>query len=123
MTKKKILVADDSESFRQLEARLLAMRGYEPIHAADGAAALKAAITEKPALILLDIQMPVMDGVQVLAALRQREETSNIPVIVVTTIGRAKDREILLKGGASDLISKPIDGPDLIRRIRALLGE
>lgn len=118
----KILIADDSTVFRQLEAKLLETRGYEVIHAADGIATLKAAVDDRPDLILLDIQMPIMDGVQVLATLKKQEETRDIPVIVITTIGREKDKDILLRGGANAFISKPIDGPQLLRQIKELLG-
>lgn len=121
--KKRILVADDSTAFRSLEEAMLKLRGYEVLSAADGAEALRIAIQETPDLILLDIQMPVMDGVQVLAALQRDERTKAIPVIVITTIGRARDREILLQGGASDFVSKPIDGPTLVGKVRDLIGE
>ncbi|MBI5507233.1 MAG: response regulator [Deltaproteobacteria bacterium] len=120
---KRILVADDAASFRRLEEMLLKTRGYTTLSAKDGAEALKRAIVEQPDLILLDIQMPVMDGVQTLAALKRDSRTKRIPVIIVTTLGRDKDRDILLKGGASDLIGKPVDGLTLVRKIRALLGE
>ncbi len=120
---RRILIADDSTVFRELEAKTLSARGYEVIHAANGAEALRLTVAERPDLILLDVQMPVMDGVQVLAALKKNEATAKIPVIVVTTIGREKDRDILLRGGADGFLSKPIDGRLLVERIRALLGE
>jgi CheY-like chemotaxis protein len=120
---KKILVVDDSQSFRALEEKMLQIRGYTTLHASDGAAAFKMAIAERPDLILLDIQMPVMDGVQTLAALKKEPSTKEIPVVIVTTIGREKDREILMKGGAADLLAKPIDGLTLVRKIKSLIGE
>jgi CheY-like chemotaxis protein len=119
----KVLIADDSEVFRQFEAKILTMRGYQVLHAADGAEALRQAVAEHPDLVILDLQMPVMDGVQVLAALKRSPETKGIPVIVVTTIGREKDREILIKGGANEFLSKPIDGRVLLQRIRELTGK
>jgi CheY-like chemotaxis protein len=118
----KILIADDSTVFRHLEAKLLETRGYQVVHAADGIEALRRAVDDNPDLILLDIQMPVMDGVQVLATLKKQEETRHIPVIIITTIGREKDRDILLRGGANAFISKPIDGPTLVRQVKELLG-
>ena len=120
---KKILVADDSQAFRMLEEKLLQIRGYSTLHAHDGAEAFRLAISEQPDLILLDVQMPVMDGVQTLAALKREPRTQKIPVIIVTTIGREKDRDILIKGGAADLISKPIDGISLVRKIKTLVGD
>jgi two-component system, cell cycle response regulator len=120
---KKILVVDDSQAFSILEQKMLQIRGYATIHASDGAAAFKMAVAEHPDLILLDIQMPVMDGVQTLAALKREPTTRDIPVVIVTTIGREKDRDILVKGGAADLLPKPIDGLTLVRKIKSLIGE
>ena len=120
---KRILVVDDSNAFRILEEKMLQIRGYSTIHASDGAAAFRMAVAEHPDLILLDIQMPVMDGVQTLSALKSEPRTRDIPVVIVTTIGREKDRSILIKGGAADLLAKPIDGLTLVRKIRSLIGE
>jgi len=117
-----ILIADDSAVFRDLEAKVLETHGYHVIHASNGAETLRKAVEEKPDLILLDIQMPVMDGVQTLALLKKQPETKDIPVFVVSTIGRVKDREILLKGGADEFISKPINIREMLLRIQEHLG-
>ncbi len=119
---KTILIADDSKAFRALEQAMLASRGYRVLQAADGAETVRMAFTDKPDLILLDIQMPVMDGVSVLSTLKAKPETAGIPIIIITTIGREKDRDILLKGGADDFVSKPIDGPSLVSKIEKLIG-
>ena len=119
----KILIADDSAVFRNLESTLLEYRGYEVLQAKDGAEALKLALTEEPDCILLDIQMPIMDGVQALSAMRKDDRTKDIPIIVVTTIGRKRDREILMAGGADELIGKPIDAGALMKTIRELTAK
>ncbi len=119
---KTILIADDSTVFRTLEAAFLVQRGYTIMQAGDGAEAVRLAFEQKPDLILLDVQMPVMDGVSVLATLKSSAETRHIPIIVITTIGREKDREILLKGGADEFVSKPIDGRDLVAKVQHLIG-
>ena len=80
------------------------------------------ALEKKPDLILLDVQMPLMDGVQVLAFLGQHESTRSIPIIIVTTIGRERDKELLTGGGARTVISKPIDALELVRTVRRLVG-
>jgi two-component system phosphate regulon response regulator PhoB len=118
---KTVLVADDSKAFRALEQAFLATRGYRVLQASDGAEAVRLAYTEKPDIVLLDIQMPVMDGVSVLSTLKSSAETKDIPVIIITTIGREKDRDILLKGGADDFISKPINGQDLLAKVQKLV--
>ncbi len=119
---KTILIADDSKVFRSLEEAFLVQRGYVVLHAADGATAVKLAIEKLPDLLLLDIQMPVMDGVSVLQALKAHPSTKHIPIIVITTIGRDRDREILVRGGADEFISKPISGNELLAKVQRLLG-
>jgi CheY-like chemotaxis protein len=119
---KQILIADDSTVFRTLEAAFLMQRGYKIMHAADGAEAVRLAFSQKPDLILLDVQMPIMDGVSVLATLKASPDTKHIPIIVITTIGRDIDRDILLRGGADDFVSKPIDGRDLVAKVHRLIG-
>ena len=123
MTKKKILIADDAEVFRHLEEGLLKIYGYAFVHAKDGAEAVKLAVETTPDLILLDVQMPVMDGVQALSYLKRDERTKDIPVVVVTTIGREKDEEILKKGGADAFLTKPVQPRKLVETVRRLLGE
>ena len=120
---KKILIADDSEAFRNLEETILKPYHYELFHASNGVQAMKQALEHRPDLILLDVQMPVMDGVQVLTFLKQQEITRHIPIVIVTTIGREKDRQLLTAGGARQLISKPINAMELVRAVRSLLGE
>jgi CheY-like chemotaxis protein len=120
---KKILIADDSTAFRKLEEAFLAGRGYKLLHAEDGLETIRITREQMPDLILLDIQMPVMDGVQVLTQLKSSPETSEIPVVVISTIGRTYDRDLLLKAGADEFIAKPINGSELLRTVRALLGQ
>jgi CheY-like chemotaxis protein len=117
---KKVLVADDSKAFRALEEAFLTQRGYHVLQARDGAETLRLAFTESPDVILLDIQMPVMDGVSVLSTLKANPQTSGIPVIVISTIGRDKDRDILLRGGADGFIAKPINGLELLSTVERL---
>lgn len=118
---KTVLIADDSKAFRALEEAFLAPRGYRVLQAGDGAEAVRLALAEKPDIILLDIQMPVMDGVAVLTTLKANAATRDIPVIVITTIGREKDRDILLRGGADDFIAKPISGLELVAKVERLI--
>jgi len=119
---KTVLIADDSKVFRALEMAYLTSRGYAVLHAGDGVETLRLAHENKPDLILLDVQMPIMDGVQVLSTLKKNPEMKTIPVIIISTIGRDFDREIFIKGGADEFISKPINGNELIHKVFKLIG-
>ena len=119
--KRKILVADDADTFRHLEAAQLKVLGHEVLQAKNGAEPLKIALEARPDLILLDVQMPVMDGMQGLAFLKKDERTSHIPIVVITTIGRSKDEEIIKKGGADAFLTKPLQAGVLVDTVRRLL--
>ncbi len=120
---KRILIADDAAVFRHLEEGLLKAYGYTALHAKNGAEAVKRAIEDQPDLILLDVQMPVMDGVQALAVLKKDPRTKHIPVVVVSTIGRAHDQDLLRRGGADAFLTKPVQGPQLAAVVRGLLED
>jgi CheY-like chemotaxis protein len=122
MTSKKILIADDSRTFRHVEAELLKRNGYALVIAENGAQAVQLAAREAPDLILLDLQMPVMDGAKALAVLKRNEKTSAIPVIIITTISDETQRTQLLAAGAEQVLFKPLQGPDLLNAVRGKLG-
>lgn len=122
MGSKKILIADDSRTFRQVEEELLKRKGHTLFQAENGAQAVQVAVRELPDLILLDLQMPVMDGAKALALLKSNDKTRSIPVIMVTTIGEEAQRGHLLAAGADRVLVKPINGPDFLGAIRELLG-
>lgn len=123
MKSKKILVVDDADVFRHLEAAQLKMLGHRVIEAKNGAEAVRLALEELPDLILLDVQMPVMDGMQALAFLTKDERTAKIPIVVITTIGREKDEEIIRRGGASGFLTKPLQPGQLTALVRRILGD
>lgn len=119
---KKILIVDDSKAFQQLERQLLAGHGCDLIDASDGATAIKLAIEQQPDIILMDVQMPVMDGVQALQILRKDARTQKIPIVMVTTMGREQDKHLLLTGGATAVLSKPLQARELNALVRKLLA-
>jgi CheY-like chemotaxis protein len=123
MGAKKILIADDSRTFRHLEEELLKRKGYTLLLAENGAQVLSIALRELPDLILLDLHMPVMDGAKALALLQSNEKTSGVPVVMITTVSEEGQRSQLLQAGAKRVLVKPLDGPDLLGAIRELLGE
>lgn len=105
----KILLIEDNEQNAYLVNYLLGARGWTIVTAMDGPSGLKLADTESPDLILLDIQLPGMDGYEVARKLRAKENLSGTPIIAVTSYAMPGDREDCLAAGCTDYIEKPID--------------
>ncbi|MDP2277655.1 MAG: response regulator [Nitrospirota bacterium] len=105
---KKVLIVDDNEMNRKLCRLLLQKNGFETIEAEDGATGIKMAKEHLPSLILMDIQMPVMDGIAAMKAIRAEPETASIPVIALTSYAMKEDKEKFLAKGFDGYISKPI---------------
>ena len=117
----RILVVDDEVAMRALLTDLLEDQGYQVLTAVDGEAALLSAITEQPDLILLDICMPGMDGMEACAKLRNNPVTSDIPVIFLTAFDTDERLEQAIDTGANDFLGKPINSIELKVRIKAML--
>lgn len=118
----RILVAeDDPNTIKLLNFRLESL-GHEIISVTDGGEALEIAAKEKPALVLLDIMMPVMNGFQVLRKLKSQEETKSIPVIMLT--GKTQEKDIVagLEAGAVDYVTKPFSFVELSARVNRALA-
>jgi CheY-like chemotaxis protein len=122
MQKKKILVVDDSKTALLVESMVLRKGPYELVTASDGVEAVEKAITERPDLILMDVMMPRMGGFEACQALRQREDTQAIPIIMVTTRGEAANVETGFVSGCSDYVTKPINAVELLAKVRDHLG-
>ncbi len=114
----KILVVDDDENICELLQLYLSKDGFLPIIANDGETAVELALKENPALILLDIMLPKLDGWQVCREIRK---TSLVPIIMVTAKGETFDRVLGLELGADDYICKPFDTKELLARVKAVL--
>lgn len=100
---------------------LLEKSGFEVIGAADGREGVNKALSIKPDVILLDIQLPEMDGYAVAAELTRHEELSNVPIIAVTSYAMVGDRERVLAAGATGYIEKPIDPETFVAEIARYL--
>jgi two-component system alkaline phosphatase synthesis response regulator PhoP len=118
MSKAKILVVDDESSILNLVTSYLRAEGYTYYTAADGPSALKAARAYKPDLIVLDIMLPGMDGIEVLSQLRRE---SDVYVIMLTAKSEETDKVIGLSVGADDYLTKPFSPRELMARIKAAL--
>ncbi|MGH9558796.1 MAG: response regulator [Bryobacteraceae bacterium] len=114
-----ILVIDDDESLRDTIGLMLEQEGYHPILAADGKTGYERALTIKPDLILVDLRLPGMSGIEISKQLRAGHV--NTPIIVLSAIGEEVDKVLLLEIGADDYVVKPFGARELLARIRAVL--
>jgi two-component system, cell cycle response regulator DivK len=119
---KRILLIEDNEQNRYLVTFLLQARGWEVVHAADGPAGLALAGEIIPALVLLDIQLPGMDGYAVARALRANPKLAAIPVVAVTSYAMPGDREHCIEAGCTGYLEKPIDPQIFTSQVEAFLG-
>lgn len=106
---KRILLIEDNPQNRYLASFLMEARGWEMVHAEDGPTGVDLAATTPPVLILLDIQLPGMDGYAVAKALRANPTLAGTPIVAVTSYAMAGDRERCLAAGCNGYIEKPID--------------
>lgn len=118
MRKQKVLIVDDDPSILRFVRANISASGYETLVAGDGKAALEVIEVNQPDLVLLDIMMPNMDGLEVCRRLR---EWSQIPIIMLTARGDEKDKVECLDMGADDYIAKPFGVDELLARVRAVL--
>jgi CheY-like chemotaxis protein len=116
-----ILVVEDESSIRDLIERRLLIEKYQVITASDGARAVALARSEQPALILMDMGLPLLNGWQVTARLKTKPETLAIPIIALTAYAMPEDRARCMAAGCDEYETKPIEFPRLFQKIRALL--
>jgi two-component system cell cycle response regulator DivK len=117
-----ILLVEDNEMNRDMLSRRLAKHGYGVTIAVDGEQGVNVAAAEQPALILLDMSLPVMDGWEAARTLKGNPETSAIPIIALTAHAMAGDREKSMDAGCDDYDTKPVDFKRLLGKIEALLS-
>src|SRR5574337_563176 len=123
MKRKRILLVDDSEVALMTERMILQRAGeYDLLYARNGRQAVEVARNAHPDLILLDVVMPEMTGFEACHALRQDDPTRGIPIILVTTRGEARNVETGFASGCNDYVTKPLNGVELIEKIRGLIG-
>jgi two-component system cell cycle response regulator DivK len=118
----KLLLVEDNEMNRDMLSRRLQRRGYEVLTAVDGESGLTLTKSETPALVLMDMSLPGIDGWEVTRRLKADPATRAIPVIALTAHAMAGDREQALAAGCDDFDIKPIDLDRLLGKIEALLG-
>jgi len=121
MPKNAILIVDDDPKSRKLLNTILKVEGYTTIEAINGKQGFELAKAQKPSLILMDIMMPVMDGLTALSLLRNDKATSAIPVTMLTSVGHELNRILSIDLGAVEYITKPVDRIELLNTIRRLM--
>lgn len=119
---KKILIAEDNKKNRLLITDILKYFGYEVIEAVNGAEGIEMAKAHMPDLIIMDIQMPVMNGFEAIKALKNDPVTQYIKIIALTSFAMAEDREKVMKAGADDYISKPLNTRILPEIVKKYIG-
>ena len=120
---KKILIVDDHEKNRKLTKVILQNNGYETIEAEDGRKGVKTAKDNIPDLILMDIQMPEMDGLEAMKILKSEDSTKNIPIIALTSYVMKGDRERFLDEGFDSYIPKPVNVGILVEVIKQFIKD
>ena len=118
---KRVLVVEDNKANMYLFCRMLESRGYEVIQAESGEEGVKLAIKEKPDLILMDIQLPGIDGMEATKRIRKSKTNRKTPIIAVTSYAMIGDRERILKAGCTGYIEKPINPKTFLTQIEKYL--
>ena len=119
----RLLIVEDNEMNRDMLSRRLAKRGYDVAIAVDGEQGLAMARSAPPALILMDMSLPGLDGWEATRQLKALPETRAVPVIALTAHAMAGDREKAIAAGCDDFDTKPVELPRLLGKIQALLGK
>ena len=120
---KRILVVDDQEDLRGVLRDLLTGSGYTVIEAADGEAGVAKAKSDRPDLILMDIQMPVIDGYEATRQIKVEPDLKPIPIVAVSSFAMKGDEEKARAAGCDQYVTKPYSPMQLLRLIRDLLGD
>jgi len=119
---KRILAIEDHEENRRILRLLLQSAGFEMIEAGDGAAGVAVAAAEKPDLILMDIQLPVLDGYEATRRIKANPDLRHIPIIVVTSYALSGDDVKAFEAGCDAYVTKPFVPRELLAKIRGYLG-
>jgi DNA-binding response OmpR family regulator len=121
--RKTVLLADDSNTILMMEKMLLAREPYDLVIAKDGQEAYDKALSSKPDLIVLDVVMPKLTGFEVCQKLREHELTRATPILLMTTRGEGENVQKGYAAGCSDYLTKPIDGPEFLAKVRNHLAK
>jgi two-component system cell cycle response regulator DivK len=119
---KKVLIVEDNELNMKLFHDLLEAQGYDILETREGLQALSLAREHRPDLILMDIQLPEISGLEVTKWLKEDDDLSHIPVVAVTAFAMKGDEEVIRQGGCEAYISKPISVTSFLETVRRFVG-
>ena len=119
----KLLLVEDNEMNRDMLSRRLMRKGYDVVMAVDGVEGVEMAGKESPDLILMDITLPLLNGLEATRAIKSEDKTRGIPIIALTALALVGDREEALAAGCDDYDSKPVELARLLGKIEALLQQ
>jgi len=115
---KRVLIVEDNEKSMKLFRDVLQATGYSTLEATTGEEAIELSLSQAPALVLMDVQLPGIDGVEALERLRQNKRTASIPVLALTAQAMSGDRDRFLDAGFDGYLSKPVDVAELLQAVR-----
>ena len=120
--KKKILVIEDDPSTLRFVEYTVQQEGLEVLTAKNGLDGLNSAQTQQPDLIILDIMLPGLDGYEVCHRLREKAETASIPILMLSAKARQEDKDMGIRVGADDYLTKPVDPSEIVTKVQTLLA-
>jgi len=119
---KRVLVVEDNENNMKLICLVLAKYGYEPIQAFTGLDGVEKAIAERPDIILMDVQLPDINGMEAVKRIRMVDEMQKIPIIAITSYAMSGDREMILKMGCNGYFEKPVNPLTIVKDIEKIVN-
>ena len=123
MSQRTVLYVEDNEYNRKIVRQLLGRTSYRLLETVDREAGVAAAFEERPDLILMDVQLPKMSGLEATKILRADERTKDIPIVIITSFAMSGDRERASEAGASGYLAKPYSPRELLALVRQFLPE
>lgn len=122
MSQKQVLLVEDNDDNRMIFATILDHFGYDVVQAPNGRDGVDMAEQHRPDLIIMDISLPVMDGLEATRRIRANPNTATIPVLAVTAHARDCDRERVIDAGCNDYLAKPVEPRKLVQRVQGMIG-
>lgn len=122
MSQKQVLLVEDNDDNRMIFATILDHFGYDVVQAPNGRDGVDMAEQHRPDLIIMDISLPVMDGLEATRRIRANPNTATIPVLAVTAHTRDCDRDRVIDAGCNDYLAKPVEPRKLVQRVQCMIG-